>query len=429
MGRLSQLRMNSIARNTGWMAIGQGMNFFLQAGYFLLVARLLGTTEYGVFAGAFALVNLVMPYSALGFPMIFMRYVSADRNTARWNWGNLVAVIAVMTLLIAGILSVASAKLLGLDRIGLVVILVLSSCGMSQVVNAASTVFQTYELLKATAALQVLSNLLRVVAIAALMVWMGHATAFQCAIAILGSSTFACLIAIVLVHGRIGGMHFSGRALRQRLWEGVGFSFAGSTQSAYNDIDKLMLSHYGMNAANGIYTMAYRIVDFATTPVTAIDSAVLPRYFSLSMSGFASVKKLASKIVPTAILAGLAATAFTLLGSPLIVPLIGHGFAETLLVIRWLCWLPPLRGVHQLAGGVLTATGRQSLRTAAQCSVAMMNLVLNLLWIPAHGWRGAAWASLIADGVLGVLNVSLVFIVIPRVTRSMHQSLCEEQLQ
>jgi len=47
-------------------------------------------------------------------------------------------------------------------------------------------------------------------------------------------------------------------------WEGIGYSFASSTTSIYNDIDKTMLSHYGMNFANGVYTMAYRIIDIAT---------------------------------------------------------------------------------------------------------------------------------------------------------------------
>lgn len=409
------------------MAIGQGSNFFLQAGYFLLVAKLLGVTEYGVFAGAFALVNSVAPYSSLGSPMIFMRYVSANRDAAQMYWGNILVIIFGASLLMAAILALVGGKLLGPGSIGLVITLVVASCCMSQIVNAASTVFQTFEHLKATAMLQALANLLRLLAVASLAIYLHRATAFQCSLGILASSTLAAGIAIIWVRYHIGGMRASAKHFRLRFWEGIGFSFAGSTQSVYNDVDKLMLSHYGMNAANGIYTMAYRIVDFSTTPVSAIDAAVLPRYFALNREGFAAVGRMARRALPAAALAGLAAAGVTLLASPFVIRIVGHGFADAMLAIRWLCLLPILRGIHQLAGGMLTATGRQNYRTAAQFVVAVLNLVLNLIWIPAHGWLGAAWASLISDGTLGILNLLLVLVIYSRVGRKNHADLRKER--
>jgi O-antigen/teichoic acid export membrane protein len=288
---------------------------------------------------------------------------------------------------------------------------------MSQIVGNASVVFQTFEELKTTAWLRALSNLLRLLAIIALLLVLHHATAFQCSIGILASSSLAAGLAIILVRNRIGRMRVNLRLFRLRFWEGIGFSFAGSTQAVYNDIDKMMLSHYGMNAANGIYTMAYRVVDFATTPAMAIDGALLPRFFTLNRQGLTAVMRLARKALPIGVLAGLAAAGSTLLAAPFIVRLVGHGFADALLAIRWLCWLPALRGVHQLAGAVLTATGRQNYRTAAQFTVAVLNFTLNLVWIPTHGWLGAAWASLVSDGALGALNLAIVSVVLASANR------------
>jgi O-antigen/teichoic acid export membrane protein len=298
---------------------------------------------------------------------------------------------------------------------------------MSQLIACASTVFQTFERLNATASLQALSNFLRLLAIGSLLIFLHRATAFQCALGILASSTIAAAIALAWVRKCIGGFSISGKLIRLRFWEGIGFSFAGSTQAVYNDVDKMMLSHYGMNVANGIYTMAYRVVDFATTPVSAIDAAVLPRYFALHREGTAGTGRLVKRILPIAVLAGLAAAVFTLVASPLLVRMVGHGFANALLAIRWLCWLPALRGVHQLAGGALTATGRQNYRTVAQFLVAALNVALNLVWIPAHGWIGAAWASLISDGTLGLLNLSLVLLIFSRAgDRPRHDTLKEQ---
>jgi len=425
--KLARMRKSSLASNTGWMIVGQGTNFFLQAGYFILLARLLGVTEYGVFAGAFALVNTVTAYSSLGSGMIFMRYVSGDRGLAKVYWGNLLTITTIFSLILAPSLAFAGERLFGYSSIWLITVLVFANCLMSQVILCAGTVFQTFEQLKATASLQALSNFLRLLAIGTLLICLHRATAFQCALGILASSTIAAMIAIARVRKYIGGFTVSGRLIRLRFWEGIGFSFAGSTQAVYNDVDKIMLSHYGMNVANGIYTMAYRVVDFATTPVSAIDAAVLPRYFALQREGMSGTGRLVKKILPIAVLAGLAAAVFTLLASPLLVRMVGHGFANALLAIRWLCWLPALRGVHQLAGGALTATGRQNYRTAAQLLVAVLNVVLNLLWIPTYGWLGAAWASLISDGSLGLLNLSLVILISFRTNHYPQSAHCKEQ--
>lgn len=396
------------------MVAGQGGNFFLQAATFLLLARLLGVKEYGVFAGAFALVNAVTPYSALGSHMIFMRYVSADRSTAPLYWGNVVFATTGATVLLTGALAFAGREILGPQSIWLIAVLAVSSGFMTQIASAASAVFQTFEDLKTTAWLRAIANLLRLLAIAALLLVVGHATALQCSFGLIGASTVAATIALLFVKRAIGKMRISGTILRSRFWEGIGFSFAGSTQAVYNDVDKIMLSHYGMNVANGIYSMAYRIVEFSTTPVNAIDAAVLPRFFILNNEGLRAVIRLARKIIPLAVLSGVAAAGCTLIASPWAVRLVGHGFAETLFAIRWLCWLPIFRGIHQLSGGVLTATGRQGYRTAAQFAIAVLNFLLNLLWIPSHGWLGAAWASLISDGSLGLVNLTIVLLVAAR---------------
>ena len=426
--KFERLRRSSLLRNSGWALVGLGGNFALQAGSFLLMARMLGVTEYGLFAGAFALVSSVTPYSSLGSQMIFMRHVSLDRKLAQTYWGNTLFVTAITSICLVFGLSLAGSKLFGAQTIGLIIVLVVANCFMSQVSANASSVFQTFEQMRAMAWLRGLTNLLRLLALAGLYIAVHHATAFQCALCLLLSSAIAAAVAVVLVQRTIGAASLSLALVRRRFWEGIGFSFAGSTQAVYNDVDKMMLSHYGMNAANGIYSMAYRVVDLATAPVSAIDTACTPRYFSLSKDGFPAVVRVARKIVPIAALSGLVAAAATLIASPLIVRMVGHDFAASLVAFRWLCCLPGLRGVHQLSGAVLTATGRQNARTAAQLAVALLNFGLNLMWIPSHGWLGAAWASLASDGALMVLNVSLVYLFAIRATGAKPPSLQAESI-
>jgi O-antigen/teichoic acid export membrane protein len=408
--RVRWFRNHQIVRSTSWLAMGQAANRVLQAAYFFLLARLLGVTSYGVFAGVFALVTTVTPYSALGSAMLFMRYVSMDRSTARLHWGNTIATIVTVSIVLLGTLPWIGALLMGRSRIAMIVVLVVANCVMSQISTCASTVFLTLHRFGSSAATNLLSNCARVITLVVMLLLLKRATAFQWSVGVLLSSSVAAAIALIWIRSVIGPMEFDLQHARKHFWEGIGFSVAGSTESVYNDFDKIMLGHYGMNQAAGLYTMAYRVVDLSTAPLNALVATTMPRLFVMSKEGFGAVRRLCGKLGRVAFAVGIGSACFTLLASPWVLKLLGHGFADALIAIRWLCWLPALRAIHQMAGSALTATGRQNYRTGAQAGVGVANVALNLWLIPAYGWLGAAWASLASDGLLCVLNVGLVLL-------------------
>ncbi len=402
--KLRKVRQHQVSRNATWILLGQGANVVLQAGYFVLLARLLGVREYGVFAGAFAVVNLITPYSTLGAGMLFMRHVMVDRARAAVYWGNSVAITAVATVLISGALFFAGPVLTKTHDHVIFVTLVLANCFFGQVANLGSLVFQTFEKMQRTAILSLVTSLARFLVLLAMRVTLHHATALQWSIGVLIASASAAALARSWVRAEIGPGSVDRALILRRGREGVGFSFAGTTQAAYNDLDKVMLSHYGLNRENGFYTLAYRVIDVATTPIVALDSAVLPRFFRLGQVGMPKVLRLAVKSAGVSVLMGAAIAVAVLLLAPLIPHIVGRDFSGALIALRWLCWIPLLRGLHRATGSALTGSGRQNLRTGTQLVVAAVNLLLNIWWIPAYGWIGAAWSSVASDGLLAVLN-------------------------
>src|SRR5580698_7471311 len=99
-----RIRNSTMAHNAGWMIAGQTVGYLLQGIYFVLLARLLGVLEYGIFAGAFAFVNLVARYGTLGTGTVLLRYVSIDRKAFALYWGNVLIIStsggAVMTMIL-----------------------------------------------------------------------------------------------------------------------------------------------------------------------------------------------------------------------------------------------------------------------------------------------------------------------------------------
>jgi O-antigen/teichoic acid export membrane protein len=272
-----------------------------------------------------------------------------------------------------------------------------------------------------SASLNLLVNLLRAVA-AGLMFWrMQHAAAWQWALAALLVSAVAAVTSLVLVTAYYGRARFSARLLRDRTGEGTVFALSYSTGSIYDNVDKTLMGHYGMNAANGIYTMAYRVIDVACVPFGSIQLAASPRLFRKGMEGVRSTAAFAVRIVKRTGPAAVVTTLILLAAAPVIPYLAGNSFSESVSALRWLCLLPIFRCLHWSAGDALTGTGHQKLRLGTHSIAAAFNLVINLFLIPRFGWLGAAWASLATDGLLVILNWSVLWILQIRATSSLQQ--------
>lgn len=404
IAEIKKIRTSKLAHSAGWMLVGQGISLVLQAGYFILLARLLGVKEYGVFAGAFALVGIVMPYSAMGSGILFMRYVSADRDLFPSYWGNILLSSVTAGTILSISLYLVAPRLLNSASASLVLFVAIGNCVFSQMVSNMGIVFQTYERLRMTAALNILTNGLRLLAVGIMTILLVNATARQWAIASLCVSLVAALVSFVIVCRSFGLPKFVPGLLKSRAGEGFGYSLGASANSIYNDVDKTMLSHYGMNIQNGIYTMAYRVIDIGTIPISSVDAAALPRFFSTSSKEPHKVAPLAFRLALRACLIGLFVSLALFVAAPLIPHIVGKGFTESILALRWLCLLPAFRGVHQLTGSAITGMGRYQFRTAGQFAAAGLNVALNLWLIPRYGWIGAASSSLATDGALAVVN-------------------------
>jgi len=288
------------------------------------------------------------------------------------------------------------------------VCIALADCVCTQLTTAAGRVFQAFEKMRITAGLSILVNLLRII-VAALMLWrLRHGTAAQWATATLIVASIGATTALALVTWAYGKPSFSKLLLWRRMGEGFVFALSYSTTGVYNDIDKAMLGHYGMNVANGIYTMAYRVIDMFTMPITSVQVAAIPRFFRKGVHGIRSTREYSARIIKRTAPLGLISAAVMLLLAPVIPHLVGKGFAQSVFALRWLCLLPFFRSFHLSAGDAITASGHQKLRLGSQAAAAAFNFGVNLYLIPRYSWRGAAWSSLATDGLLAIFNWSVL---------------------
>ncbi|HXU17624.1 MAG TPA: oligosaccharide flippase family protein [Terriglobales bacterium] len=386
------------------MLIGRGVSVVFQSLYFVILAKLLGSVEYGIYAGAFALVSILSQYSTFGSSTMLLRYVSQDQRRFSLYWGRTLATTVLLGATFTGAVCWIGPHIAKTYSHGLLAAVAASDCLFGQLTIASGCVFQAHQKMHLTALLNGLSNMLRATAAGLLLLNFGHATAGQWIWAVLGVAISNATLSIALVSYQFGPPTFSLRALVSGLAEGAVFAVSESTTNIYNDVDKTMLVHYGMLRGNGIYTMAYRAIDIAMIPVGAMQAAVFPRYFQEAEGGVKKVGLFASRVLRRTAPVSAISALLLWFGAPLIPRLLGEGFSDSVAAIRILFLLPVFRTLQYSAGDALTGSGHQPLRLTVQAIAAVFNFLVNLWMIPRFGWTGAAWSSIATDGMLAASN-------------------------
>jgi O-antigen/teichoic acid export membrane protein len=400
---VARIRRSTLTRNTLWMLVGQSARTVIQGIYFVLVASALHPAGYGAFVAALAMVMIAAPFAGLGAGIVLVKNVARDPTTLPVYWGNALTIVAASGIvLLAGVLSAAHVLLPSSIPLALVLALGLAELVFARTAEVCSQVFQAFQDLKWTSAIQLLLSGCRLLSIAVLYVTLRSPTPLQWSLGYLAATAVAAATAILLVEVRYGRPRFVVECARMELREGAYFSIAQSAQSIYNDLDKTMLSRLSTLAISGVYGAAYRIIDVSLSPVGALLYASYARFFQHGSDGLRGTLRLARKLLPLAAIYGAAAGLGLALLAPVFPLVLGERYALIAPVIVWLAPIPLLRACHYLLADALTGAGHQRARSVVQVVVAGVNVVLNLWLIPTYSWRGAAWASLACDGLLVV---------------------------
>ncbi len=389
------------------MISGHGISIIFQAAYFILIGHTLGSHEYGAFVGVVALVNVLSQFSSLGLEMILVRNISRKRDSFASAWGNALCISAGGFVLLFLVAMVIGHFTLKPELQALIPYIALSDALFGKVVQLASRALQGAGQLSQTARLTALANVARAVSALGLFLFAfathTHADALLWTRVYWLSSLATAVVAFGSITRRLGLPRF-GRISIHDLTEGFSFSLSSSSISVYNDIDKTLLAGAGQLYAAGIYSAAYRVIDVASIPIYAIYTAATPQFFREGERSVSDAAALANRLLRRTVPYGIAIALLLFAGAPLLPYLFGASFRGSVEVLRWLCLLPLIRGLHYAWGTTITGASSQWYRTATQLGVAGMNLLLNIALIPRWSWRGAAVASLFTDAGLAVAS-------------------------
>lgn len=389
-------------KNAAWMLSGQGLQLVGRMAYFVIVAHVLGPTGYGSFVACTALVAIMSPFASCGTGHVMIKYVARDRNVLAKYLGNAILVtLACGALLTALAILLRSTVLPPSATLAMLIAVAIADLFGTEITGICLQVFLALEQGRRYSHIMALSTSVRL--LAAIFLAFSKPTAGRWAYLYALSSLVASAVGLIAVIWHCTRPQLKLNLFFPSMREGVHFATALASQSIYNDIDKTMLARLSTVESAAIYAVAYRFIEAAIVPIRCLGAASYPEFFRQGARGVTPGFELARRILRSSTFYGVATAVGLFLGAGLIPVILGAPYRASAEALRWLCLLPAFKCVHIFLSDTLTGANRQWQTSSAQIAVSIFNILVNLWIIRAFSWRGAAWSSLLTDGLLVIL--------------------------
>jgi O-antigen/teichoic acid export membrane protein len=405
-GALPAAGARRILRGTAYRALGDLGSKAASIVLFVVMARELGDTGFGVFTLGLSVATLVTVFGGFGQDGILTREVARDHERVHLYFANTLAVKALLVLP-AVALTAAATFALGVDAETRDVILLLGIAIAAELFTATClAVFQAYERIGFLPVVMITQRLVTaIVGVAALLAGAGVVAVSAI---YLGGSVLALALAAILLFRRV---------VRPRLEIDVALfwplmrvalpvGIAGVFGTILFRVDITILAAFESDSVVGDYGAAFRLFEATLFLSWAVGTALYPvlsrlRPDSNPSSGLVFERGLKLALAATLPLGVSAA----LVGEPLVTFIYGADFAPAGDALRLLAPAIALYPVTHLAGVLLLSQDRQIALAAVHGIVAAVNVAANVVLIWLFSLNGAAAAAsltqlLLAAGLL-----------------------------
>ncbi len=406
-GRLATMAADLFGRRTRWAAVVELLQLLSATLAFLVLPGLLDTTAYGVMGGVLAAAVPALNLSKLGSHVLLLRRAARGEDL-RWAWQRATTIGAIGPGLAALVL--ISLHPLLLPQVDRTVYALFVIGGVAVRWLSELVVFLPIGLghLRNAAILRFITLLSRVGALTWFALF-GGAELVNWAWANLIASAAAGLLGMAGIFRMYGVLPGFRRDSAADIRPGLPFSVNGASESLVDGSDRFLLLRFDHDDDAGLYTLGGRIIQFAYMPIRMLLRAHDSELFAAGKWGVRSAWRVSIRLAPSGVLLGFGAAAVFWLVAPVVPWILGPRWQDAPDVIRLLSFLPAVRSMQYLVGNTLSAADRQWFRFGATLATAVLNIVLNVIFLPDGGWRTAVATTLVSEIALLVFLGLLVW--------------------
>jgi O-antigen/teichoic acid export membrane protein len=397
-----------VAANSQWQLLSFIFRAVSGVGVVVLLARAGGPHELGVVQFALTLTSLLPFY--YGVPALLAREVARRYEDGR-RWAE---TGTLLSLLFGGgflVLVPLGAWAVGAPTVTVLAIAI-ATLGMvfDGVARVQFAMFWAWERMDVEAKVTGVQEALYLAGTAAVLQLGGGPLSALMIFA--GSRALGALVGWLLVGRLLGGLPIP-RAPRGSLLPTIRqctpFAISDTLALTYARFDAVMLGIWKGPAAVGLYQAATNLVLYFNVVSRSINRALYPRMGRAWTTDRKEFGRLRDMSLRTIAFIGIPVAVASLLLAPRTIDfLYGPDFAPVVLTYQLLVLVIPVRMLGHTFSLSLAATDNQTPRTIAISAAAVLNIGLNVWFIPRYSYLGAAVTSVICEtGLLIAYTVLL----------------------
>ena len=384
-----------IAKNNLALLIAQIVNISASLVIASLLARFLLPEGYGKYNFVLSLISVFVIFIDFGLCTLLIREVSRDKSKLKKYFNNTLAfyLIPSVFIFLAVIFSVNYFKYPADIKTVAYIIGLSSILGVFS--NLFISAFRAFEKMGYEAFLGILERVLLTILII-FSLFYGYGL-IGISLSLLFASTIKLLFSFFIYNKKFEkiSLEFDIKLWKNLLVSGASFAFVGIFTLLCLKIDTLMLSSYQGNAAVGLYNAAYNPVLFLAFIPSIFLASIFPVLSSKfnSKKNFEKVYNLSFRylfLILLPLIMGL-----ILLSEKIILLLFGESYIYSIYLVKILAFAQIFSFMAWLLGFALSSINKQKLFMIATGIGLIINITLNLLFIPSIGAYGAAFSILI----------------------------------
>lgn len=367
----------------------------------ILLARYLGSEEYGKLAFAMALTSFFTVLADFGLSSLVVREVARGKEKA----GVYLGTLSVFKMLLAVVVFLALFLISHLGSYDYNTKFLTLIFGIYTILLSYSTFFisffRAFERMEYETLIRSVEKILLLV-LTVVFIYLNKQLMYF-AVPYLTSSAIAVILALFFVVNKVSKPMFLSdkKFLVGTLKESLPFALTSIFVVVYFKTDTVMLSVMVGDRAVGIYNAAHNLIDGLIFLVPyPLSMALYPIMSKYAINSIEKLRKIYTYGFLVSLILGLIGAVFVLKFKEEIILLVyGEEYVEAVKVLAVLVWTFLVICVSTISSTLLNAVNRQRIVTIGTAIGASLNVVFNYLLIPKYSYVGAAYATLITESV------------------------------
>jgi O-antigen/teichoic acid export membrane protein len=375
--------------------------------FFVVMARELGTEDFGDFNFALSLATLVIPTAGFGMDGLLAREVARDRGRVHGLMSNVVAIKALGALALLAVMALV-VNIAGYEGDAkLAVYLVGAGVALENLGRTWQATMQAHERLGLVSGALIVER--AVTSLVSIALMLGGAGLVTVSAVFLGGSAVGLAVAHALLRTRVVAPR---REIDRSRWlslvrAGIPIGLVTLLFGMLLQLDVVMLSLLGGDSDEvGVYGAAFRLVSATMFLSWAFSQATQPwlarqeddRALPLARGYELGLKTLTAVLLPIGV-------GFATLAEPIVETVYGDGYEGAVLPLRLLGTIVALYGLNQFTSVLLISRYRPGDMRRNLILVLVQNVVCNVILIPPLGADGAAISGAASALLLGALSL------------------------